>query len=619
MEHLDIPATSDPTAERDDQLEDGELKARAPIALKDISPEVAALGVTSFADLPLHPSILEAIATIGWTTPTPVQKLCLPFSLRGRDVAGFAQTGTGKTGVFLITILNKLLTSEAAADQTVGRVPRAIVIAPTRELAMQSEQDAADLFQRTGIKSVAVFGGVDYDKQAREIKDGVDVIFATPGRLKDYIQKQVISLADITCFVCDEADRMFDMGFIEDVEFFLERIPATAQRLLFSATTNEQVKELAFEYLENPEYISVNPETITPEKIEMHALHCHATDKLKVILGLLQDHNPECSIIFTNTKLTAEWLHFKLLHNGIEADLISGDLPQSKRISLIHRIKEGKIKALVATDVASRGLHISRVTHVYNFDLPDDASNYVHRVGRTARAGAKGFAYSLVCDDYGQNLAAINDLLGPIALHTEWPAERYSSIVDKAGNPFEERYAARRDRSGEATFGSSPRRDDRGSASRDRPRGGSDRPHRQGADGGPRPQHDGPRGPREHRIEQDRGTRPPQRPGQGQSEHAAFAQPRDGGDRKKRRRRGRKDGQPGAQPNEGRNVGPGPQQGRDRHGPRDGQAGQRGPRPRDRPAPQSAAAHTEVAMDVAPKTMGGMIKKLVKTIFGLGK
>lgn len=392
MEHLDKPATG--PLHSDEPADDGEVKERAPVPLKDISPEIAALGVNTFDDLPLHPTILEAVRTIGWTTPTPVQKLCLPFSLRGRDVAGFAQTGTGKTGVFLITILNKLLSSPAAADQTSGRVPRAIVIAPTRELAMQSEQDAQDLFARTGIKSIAVFGGIDYDKQAREIKEGVDVIFATPGRLKDYIQKKVVRLEDITLFVCDEADRMFDMGFIEDVEFFLERIPETAQRMLFSATTNEQVKELAFEYLENPEYISVNPETITPEKIEMHALHCHATQKLQVLLGLLQDHNPECSIIFTNTKLTAEWLYFKLLHNGIEADLISGDLPQKKRIDLIHRIKEGKIKALVATDVASRGLHISRVTHVYNFDLPDDAANFIHRVGRTARAGARGFAYS---------------------------------------------------------------------------------------------------------------------------------------------------------------------------------------------------------------------------------
>jgi ATP-dependent RNA helicase RhlB len=416
-------------------------KARPP--LYGVTPEQAAAGIDSFSDLPLHETVRSAVEKIGWTQPTPVQKLCLPFTLRGRDVAGFAQTGTGKTAVFLLTIVNKLKESFALSEVE-NRVPRAIVMAPTRELAMQIEQDAEVMLQHTGLSSLAVFGGIDYDKQAKRLKDGVDIIFATPGRLKDYVQKKLIDLTQVSLFVCDEADRMFDMGFIEDVEFFLERIPEAAQKLLFSATTNEQVKELAFEYLESPEYISVNPEVITPEKIEQHAFHCHATEKLRVMLGLLREHAPECAIVFANTKLTAEWLHFKLEHNGIEADLITGDLPQKKRIRLIQRIKEGKLKALIATDVASRGLHISRVTHVYNFDLPDDPANYVHRIGRTARAGARGFAYSLVCDDYGQNLAGINALLGASAgIVSEWPKSEYLTIEDKAGNPFADRYAAR--------------------------------------------------------------------------------------------------------------------------------------------------------------------------------
>ncbi len=419
-----------------DQGDDSSI-VRVDIPLKGVKPEVAAAGIESFADLPLPEILRESIAKAGWTAPTPVQKLCLPFTLRGRDVAGFAQTGTGKTGVFLISILNRLLTEESPKKGT-----RALVLAPTRELAMQIEQDAKPMFAHAGLSTLAVYGGVDYDKQAKALKDGIDVIFATPGRLKDYVQKHIVSINDVTVFVCDEADRMFDMGFIEDVEYFLEKIPETAQKLLFSATTNEEVKELAFEYLETPEYISVNPETITPEKIEQKALHCHSKDKLKVLLGLFAEQKPDCAIIFTNTKLTAEWLYYKLSHNGIEADLISGDLPQKKRIALIHKIKDGKIKALVATDVASRGLHISRVTHVYNFDLPDDSANYVHRIGRTARAGAKGVAVSLVCDDYGQNLPAINALLGPIAMTTEWPPEEYLSLVDKAGNPFTERYKA---------------------------------------------------------------------------------------------------------------------------------------------------------------------------------
>ncbi|MBM4250506.1 MAG: DEAD/DEAH box helicase [Deltaproteobacteria bacterium] len=587
MDHLIPPpaGTSEPGSDNDnpeldldeasefeapvEATDDEATRPRANVPLKDIAPEVAALGVNSFADLPLHPDIAAAIGTMGWHVPTPVQKLCLPYTLRSRDVAGFAQTGTGKTAVFLITILNKLLSTESREP----RVPRAIVIAPTRELAMQSEQDAEQLFAQSGLKSMAVFGGIDYDKQAREITDGVDVIFATPGRLKDFIQKKVVKLENIACFVCDEADRMFDMGFIEDVEFFLERIPTDAQRLLFSATTNEQVKELAFEYLENPEYISVNPETITPERIEQNAVHCHATEKLRVLLGLLADHKPDCAIIFTNTKLTAEWLYYKLQHNGVDADLISGDLPQKKRISLIHKIKEGKIKALVATDVASRGLHISRITHVYNFDLPDDAANYVHRIGRTARAGAKGVAFSLVCDDYGHNLAAINSLLGPLALESKWPDDRYLQIEDRAGNPFEDRYQAHRERKGERRD-----RDPRHGASRDG----------------------------QHRSKPRDGAKFEAQPQRGGVNANATAQPNSNGNGKRRRRRGKgQRDQNGAPHHTGYQLAQ-PSQIGSGHGSRHGQRSGFG---KDL-APSS---------DAAPKTMLGMIMKLLKTLFGLGK
>jgi ATP-dependent RNA helicase RhlB len=422
------------------------------IPLYGIKPEDAAQGIDTFLDLPLHEKVRDAVRKIGWAAPTPVQKLCLPYTLRGRHVAGFAQTGTGKTAVFLLTICNQILSqrdlksageSSAPADGESARV-QAVVLAPTRELALQIEQDAEVMLREAGLVAISVIGGIDYDKQVKKLKEGVDIVFATPGRLKDYVQKKYVDLSHVQVFVCDEADRMFDMGFIEDVEFFLEKIPEESQKLLFSATTNDQVKELAFEYLETPEYISVNPEELTPEKIEQKAYHCHATQKLRVMLGMLKDHQPECSIIFTNTKLTAEWLHFKLEKNGIEADLITGDLPQKKRIRLIQRIKDGKLKALIATDVASRGLHISRITHVYNFDLPEDPANYVHRIGRTARAGAKGHAYSLVCDDYGHNLNGINSLLsGHFTLESVWPPDSYLEIVDIAGNPFADRYKSR--------------------------------------------------------------------------------------------------------------------------------------------------------------------------------
>ena len=543
----------------------------------------AALGIETFDDLPLLPKTKAAIQKVGWSKPTPVQKLCLPHTLKQRHVAGFAQTGTGKTGVFLITIANRLLETKVEGQPT---KTKAIVIGPTRELAMQIEQDAQVLFEQCGLSSIAVFGGIDYDKQAKRIKDGVDVIFATPGRLKDYCQKNIVNLSEIELFVCDEADRMFDMGFIEDVEFFLERIPEQSQKLLFSATTNAEVKELAFEYLENPEYISVTPEVITPENITQRAVHCNATEKLRVLLGLMREHNPVCAIVFTNTKLTAEWLHYKLTGNGFDVDLITGDLPQKKRIKLIQRIKEGELKALIATDVASRGLHISKVSHVYNFDLPDDAPNYVHRIGRTARAGASGSAWSLVCDDYGHNLSAINELLGEVAVNSEWPKAEYLKIKDEAGNPYEdgtlirERPAKRdggrdgggRDRGGDG------RRDNKSDRAGGQGRGKNQgRPERQqsGANAG------GPRG----QQGQGNQNRPQQDRGQGR----------------------------GGRPN---NRGAKGDQQRDRQ-----QQGQRDQRPRkdqhQRPQPQVAAApKSSTPESIETKSVGGMIKKIFKAIFG---
>jgi ATP-dependent RNA helicase RhlB len=306
-------------------------------------------------------------------------------------------------------------------------------------LALQISADAELLFNQLNISCMAVFGGVDYEKQAQRIKAGIDVIVATPGRLKDYYQKKILSAKDCCLFICDEADRMLDMGFIEDVEFFLSKLSPETQKLLFSATTNEKVKELAFEYLESPKYISANPEIITPERIEQHAVIADSSQKLQVMIGLLQDHKPVCSVIFVNTKIVAEWLNYKLNGNGIECDLITGDLPQKKRIALISKIKAGQVKALIATDVASRGLHISDINYVYNFDLPDEPANYVHRIGRTARAGASGSAYSLVCEDYGHNLIDIEKYLGEnVKIQTEWFPESYLQIEDKAGNPYKD-------------------------------------------------------------------------------------------------------------------------------------------------------------------------------------
>lgn len=394
--------------------------------------------VKTFEDANVSPEIIDAVGKIGWSAPTPVQGMCLPLTIQGRDVAGFAQTGTGKTGVFIITVAQRMRDQPAPtrARNDVA-VPEVIVLTPTRELAMQIDDDAKRVLAPLGIPSMSVFGGVDVDKQAAGFKSGPRMIVATPGRLKDFHQRKMVDLSQVKIFICDEADRMFDMGFIDDVEFFLDKIPENAQKLLFSATTNDNVKELAFEYLNQPTYISVNPEVLTPEKIEQHTVICDTSNKLRVMLGLLKEQQPECAIIFTNTKMVAEWLEFKLSGNGINVDLITGDLPQSKRIGLIQKIKKGEVKVLIATDVASRGLHISKISHVYNFDVPEDPANYVHRIGRTARAGASGRSYTLVCEDYGENMIAIEEMLGPtLAPKGEWFNPDYLNIKDETGNPY---------------------------------------------------------------------------------------------------------------------------------------------------------------------------------------
>lgn len=449
-EAYDLPSESEATAHSEEIASDISLATPSTQELPglisaDEEDEEAAkpvedelVGAETFEELNLAPALIEAIKKLGWTKPTLIQGLALPLTTQGQDLAGFSQTGTGKTGVFLITIAHQLLKLRETGGES-STHPKAMILAPTRELAVQINHDAEALFSLLNISSMAVYGGVDYDKQAQTIRSGIDVIVATPGRLKDYYQKKVFSTKDCSLFICDEADRMLDMGFIEDVEFFLSKLSPETQKLLFSATTNEQVKELAFEYLENPRYISANPEVITPERIEQHAVICDSTEKLQVMLGLLREHAPVCSIVFTNTKVVAEWLHYKLIGNGIEADLITGDLPQKKRIALIHRIKAGQVKALIATDVASRGLHIAGITHVYNFDLPDEAANYVHRIGRTARAGAFGSAYSLICEDYGHNLLTIQQYLGEnVPIKIEWFPENYLQIEDKAGNPYKD-------------------------------------------------------------------------------------------------------------------------------------------------------------------------------------
>jgi ATP-dependent RNA helicase RhlB len=365
-----------------------------------------------FGSLALPEVVQQGIDGVRFTTCTPIQEQALPLALAGKDVAGQAQTGTGKTAAFLITIFTRLLRHRAAA--AVEAAPRALVIAPTRELVMQILHDAEGLGHFTGLTMQAVYGGIDYRKQRDLLRQGCDLLVGTPGRLIDYFKQHVYSLRRVEVLVIDEADRLFDMGFIADLRFLLRRLPPYHKRqsMLFSATLSYAVMELAYEHMNDPVKVAVNPEQVTAENVEHVLYHVGRHEKLPLLLGLFRREQPTRTLIFVNTKRAGEWLAQRLSENGCAAKAITGDLEQRVRLRLVRDFRSGDLPILVATDVASRGLHIEDVTHVINYDLPQDAENYVHRVGRTARAGASGKAISLACEEFVESLAEIEALTG---------------------------------------------------------------------------------------------------------------------------------------------------------------------------------------------------------------
>ncbi|MBN2808678.1 MAG: DEAD/DEAH box helicase [Deltaproteobacteria bacterium] len=376
---------------------------------------------TRFTQLDIPAEVLKGIAAAGYEFCTPVQKEVLPQTLKGDNIAAQSQTGTGKTATFLITLLTRLVRTparnESSRAQTGTSRPRALILAPTRELAIQIGEEAATLAQPCGLNFQAIYGGVDYEKQRLALQyEQVDVVVATPGRLIDYMKQKVIFLDDIEVLVIDEADRMFDMGFIPDVRWLLKRCPATDKRqsLLFSATLSEKVMELAYEHLDISTATSINPDQITVDKIKQSLYHVGKHEKMSLLFGLLQREQPERSLIFTNTKRMAEILEEYLKANGFAAACLTGDVPQKKRQATLERFKNQKLNILIATDVASRGLHIEAVTHVFNYDLPQDAEDYVHRIGRTARIGATGIAIALAGEEDAFYLEAIEKLAGKI-------------------------------------------------------------------------------------------------------------------------------------------------------------------------------------------------------------
>jgi len=361
-----------------------------------------------FDNFDLHPSLLAGLHESGFTRCTPIQALTLPVALAGRDVAGQAQTGTGKTGAFLVAAMQRLLTTPALAERQ-AHDPRCVVIAPTRELAIQIDKDFRNLGRHTGLKCALIYGGVDYDKQRESLRGGVDIIIATPGRLLDYYKQQVFSLRAVDVFVIDEADRMFDLGFIKDVRFLFRRLPPREQRqvMLFSATLSYRVLELAYEHMNSPEKLSVESESVTAARVRQLIYFPSTEEKMPLLLNLLERSQASRSIIFVNTKAVAERITDKLTRQGFRVGALSGDVPQKKRERLLERFQRGEVELLVATDVAARGLHIPDVSHVFNYDLPQDAQDYVHRIGRTARLGAEGDAISFACDLYAMGLPDI--------------------------------------------------------------------------------------------------------------------------------------------------------------------------------------------------------------------
>jgi ATP-dependent RNA helicase RhlB len=369
--------------------------------------------LTSFDSLPLEPSLAQGIRDAGFHNCTPIQAQTLPIGLSGRDVAGQAQTGTGKTAAFLIALYQTLLKNPASASRSPSSI-RALIVAPTRELAVQIFNDAEILGKHTGFKNAVVYGGVDYEKQRKQVSDGVDVLIGTPGRLIDYLKQRVFDMRHAQVLVLDEADRMFDLGFIADIRYILRRLPPPQYRLsmLFSATLSHRVLELAYEHMNNPELVRIEPDKMTVDRVRQLMYYPSMEEKIPLLVGLLRQFEARRTMVFVNTKRAAERLEAALNANGFHAQALSGDVPQQKRLRFLRDFHNGDLAVLIATDVASRGLHIPDVSHVFNFDLPQDSADYVHRIGRTARAGAEGDAISFACEEYAVSLPEIEEYIG---------------------------------------------------------------------------------------------------------------------------------------------------------------------------------------------------------------
>ena len=391
---------------------------------------------TKFESLPIPEVVLQGIRDANFKYCTSIQEKTLPISLLGKDVAGQAQTGTGKTAAFLITLFARLLSNPKPKPNGKGWVaPRALVIAPTRELARQIEIDAHLIGGHCKLSTICIYGGMDYERQRNQIKAGADIFIVTPGRIIDYYKQKLFSLKELEVLIIDEADRMFDMGFILDLRYLFRNCSPYNKRqsMLFSATLNHRVMELAYEHMNNPVKVMIEPEKAVVDDVKQLLYHVGLHEKFNLLLGLLKKESGEKVLIFCNTKMWAERLESLLRHNNYIAALISGDLHQKKRIRVLEDFKTGKLNILIATDVASRGIHVDNITHVINYDVPQDPEDYVHRIGRTARAGAKGTAITLCCENYALHLERVEQYLKN-KIPVEW-AEEELFLAAKEGAP----------------------------------------------------------------------------------------------------------------------------------------------------------------------------------------
>ncbi|MDR3312801.1 MAG: DEAD/DEAH box helicase [Spirochaetaceae bacterium] len=455
-----------------------------------------------FSEFNLHSDVLKGIESAGYVDCTPVQEEVLRSALEGSDLYVQSQTGTGKTAAFLVSIIQELLTREEAAGK------KAIIMVPTRELAVQVEEEARVLSSGTNLKCASFYGGVGYSKQMSDLKNNVDIIVGTPGRVIDLQESGTMNLSQVAFLVVDEADRMFDMGFYPDLRKLIHVLPDSKRRqtMLFSATLNAYVKNLAWEYTANAREITIDAEQITVEEIDQRLIHTGSDQKLRLLLAILHTEKPESVLVFCNTKKTCEIVSKRLRINGIGNEFIIGDLPQVKRLQIFEDFKAGKLSCLVATDVAARGIDISDLAMVVNYDIPNEAENYVHRTGRTARAGKSGKAYTFCSEQDVYDLVPVERFINGSIPVVEAPPELADTVDQSAGiyikldnytgNDYDDRRG--RDRRGERSDGrrSDTRRTQRSDGRRADGRGGEQGDGRRYTDRRP-----------ERRVEQGDGRR----------------------------------------------------------------------------------------------------------------